>query len=68
MQMTTVGALLRQCPLFQVQNVGLHPLQMADVLREEGWLDRVHRNWSRMKRTRRWVIDDLYGAVMKGKR
>lgn len=57
---------LRSHPLFDVENLWLHKLQIADKLHAAGELPYVHRSWSRMKPTRRWVIDDLYGAVMKG--
>lgn len=63
-QMVNFGEVLRAHPLFELENIGMHPLQIADKLRERGVLHEVHRNWSRMKRTGRWVIDDLYEAVM----
>ena len=59
---------LRAHPLFELENLGLHPLQVALKLYERGVMHEVHRNWGRMPRTRRWVIDDLYGAVQRKER
>jgi hypothetical protein len=55
---------LRAHPLFEIENIGMHKLQIALKLHERGVMHEVHRSWSRMRRTRRWVIDDLYAAVM----
>lgn len=66
MQLVSISDTLRAHPLFEVENIGMHKLQVALKLLERGVMHEVHRSWSRQPRTRRWVIDDLYGAVMKG--
>lgn len=69
MNLVSISDVLRAHPLFEIENIGIHKLQIALKLHERGVMHEVHRSWSRMRRTKRWVIDDLYGDVMvKGRK